>query len=329
MPMPRPSGASSAIRAKIQLPRVPQPISTSSLLDPNTGDGTLTQAETARPTSATCGNCGATTAGAYCPVCGQDTKVEPPTVAEYLHELLDHFVHLDGKLWRTLGPLFFLPGKLPQDYLANKRARYVKPLKFYLSAIALAFAAGKFLGWDLGLKFGGPGFDLSFYLFQQAPPDTAVAQGRVSADTIPWVLEHVNTPGIRHLKALPPEEQLKVTRERGLHYLPYLALGLAPIYAVLLQWVYRDRHRRYGADLVFSFYVHSFFLLIFVIEAKLPLALATALSLWAIIYYVLALKRVYGGTWSGAVGRGALLTILYFLIVLALGLLVSVVMLSL
>jgi Protein of unknown function (DUF3667) len=289
----------------------------------------LTQAETAQAARATCGNCGATTGGAYCPVCGQDTKLEPPTVAEYFHELLDHFAHLDGKLWRTLGALFFLPGKLPQDYLANKRARYVKPLKFYLSAIAIAFAAGKFLGWDLGLKFGGPGFDLSFYLFQQAPPDTGVAQGRVSADTIPWVLEHVDTAGIRHLTALSPEEQLKVTRERGLHYLPYLALGLVPIYVVLLQWMYRDRRRRYGADLVFALYVHSFFLLIFVIEAKLPLALATMLSLWAIVYYVLALKRVYGGTWTGTVGRGALLTILYFLTILIVGLFVTAMMLSL
>src|SRR5262252_4368653 len=110
--------------------------------------GTLRQAETAARGSATCcGNCGATTGSAYCPVCGQDTKREPPTVAEYCHELLDHFVHLDGKLWGTLGPLFFVPGKLPLDYLANKRARYVKPLKLYLTAIALAFAAAQFLGW--------------------------------------------------------------------------------------------------------------------------------------------------------------------------------------
>src|SRR5512145_217879 len=90
-------------------------------LGPAIGDGTLTQAE--QPASATCGNCGATTGAAYCPVCGQDTKLEPPTVAEYLHEVLDQFVHLDGKLWRTLGPLFFLPGRLPEDYLANRRAR--------------------------------------------------------------------------------------------------------------------------------------------------------------------------------------------------------------
>ena len=288
----------------------------------------MTQAETAQPASATCGNCGATTGGAYCPVCGQDTKVEPPTVAEYLRELLEHFVHLDGKLCRTVGTLLFLPGKLPEDYLANKRARYVKPLKLYFSAIAVAFAAVQFLGWDLGLRFGGPHFDLSFYLFQQVPPPTAVAQGRLSADTIPWVLEHVDTPGIRHLKTLPAEEQLKVTRRRGIQYLPYLTLGLVPIYAVLLQLVYRARDRRYGADLIFALYVHSFFLLIFVIEAKLPLALATMLSLWAIVYYALALKRVYGGTWRETVGRGGLLTILYCLTLLAIGLLVTALMLS-
>ena len=89
--------------------------------------------------------------------------------------------------------------------------------------------------------------------------------------------EYVDTPGIRRLKALTPEEQLKVTRERGIHYLPYLALGLVPVYAALLQWVYRPRHRRYGAHLVFGLYTHSFLLLIVVIEAKLPPALATPL----------------------------------------------------
>ena len=224
--------------------------------------------------------------------------------------------------------LFFRPGRLPQDYLANKRARYVKPLKLYLTAIALAFAAVEFLGWDLGLRFGGPGFDLSFYLMQQVPPRTAVAQGRLTADSVPWVLEHVDTAGIRRLKTLSPEEQLNVTRDRGIHYVPYLALGLVPIYAALLQWVYRARHRRYGAHLVFGLYLHSFLLLIFTIEAKLPLALATMLSVWALIYYALALKRVYEGTWGETIGRGALLTMLHLVTILAIGLLGTVVLLS-
>src|SRR5262249_44856622 len=68
-------------------------------------------------------------------------------------------------------------------------------------------------------------------------------------------------------------------------------------YAALLQGVYRTRHWRYGAHLVFALYAHSFLLLIFVIEAKLPIVLATVLSIWAVVYYALSLKRTYGGTW--------------------------------
>lgn len=289
----------------------------------------MTQAETALPGSATCGNCGAATSGAYCPDCGQDTRREPPTIAEYLRELLDHFVQIDGKIWGTLRPLFFQPGQLPNDYLANKRQRHYKPLKLYLAVIALAFAVAQFLGWDLGLRFGGPaGFNLSFYMLQQVPPRTSVVQSRLTADSVPWVLEHVDTPGIQRLNALTPGEQLEVTRARGIQYLPYLTLALVPLYAVLLQWVYRSRRRRYGAHLVFGFYAHSFLLLIFVIEAKLPLALATILSMWAIVYYALSLKRVYGGTWSETIGRGALLTALYFLASFSTGLLATILILS-
>jgi hypothetical protein len=279
--------------------------------------------------SATCGNCGAATSGPYCSGCGQDTRPEPPTVAEYFHELLDHFIHFDGKLWRTLVPLLFVPGKVPHDYLANKRERYVKPLKLYLAAIAFAFAAFQFLGWDLGLRFGGPaGFHLNFDLLPQAPAPTTVAKGRLTADSVPWVLEHVDTPGIRRIKALTPDEQLDVARERGIHYLPYLTLALVPLYAVLLQWVYRSRQLRYAAHLVFGLYGHSFLLLICIIEARLPLALATLLSVWALVYYVLSLKRVYGGTWWETLGRGALLATMCFVVFVGVGLLATVVLLS-
>lgn len=79
--------------------------------------------ETAQPAVAICGNCGSAAHGAYCPEYGQDTKPGPPTVAEYYRELIAHFIHLDGKVLRTLVTLLFLPGKLPRDYLANKRVR--------------------------------------------------------------------------------------------------------------------------------------------------------------------------------------------------------------
>ena len=83
-----------------------------------------------------------------------------------------------------------------------------------------------------------------------------------------------------------------------------------------------------GLHLAFGLYLHSFFVLNSVIEAKLPLALATILSVWAIVYYVLALKRVYGGTWGETIARGTLLATLYFLAILAIGILVTILLLS-
>lgn len=288
----------------------------------------MTRSETTPSVSATCGNCGAATNGAYCPDCGQDTRDEPPTVREYLHELAEHFIQFDGKLAHTLGPLFLLPGKLSRDYLANRRARYIKPLKLYLASIAIAFAAFQFLDWSVGLRFGAGDAKLDFYILQQAPARTVVAPTRMTGDSVTWVLEHINTPGVRRLKALSPEERLKVTRERGIHFLPYLALLLAPIFAVLLRWMYRDRHLRYAAHLVVSLNLHSFLLLLCVAQAKLPLLLASLLSVWAIVYYPLALKRVYGGSWREAIGRGATMTLLYVLTSAAIGLLATVVLLA-
>ena len=144
----------------------------------------MTKAEKTNQSNAICGNCGATAGGAYCPVCGQDTKLGPPTVAEYSHELIAHFIHLDGKILRNLGTLFFVPGKLPNDYLANKRARYVRPLRLYLAMIAIAFTVVQFLRWDLGLRFGGHRFN-----FLHVP---RTAQDRSSADTVPLVLEYID-----------------------------------------------------------------------------------------------------------------------------------------
>jgi hypothetical protein len=67
----------------------------------------------------------------------------------------------------------------------------------------------------------------------------------------------------------------------------------------------------------------------FLIEARLPLVLATIVSSWALVYYALALKRVYLGTWGQTIWRGALLTVLYFVAVLASGLLATAAVLSL
>lgn len=84
----------------------------------------------------------------YCPQCGQDTSPHPPSFREFLHEFVGHYVALEGKLWRTLLKLFFLPGELTREYLRGRKQRYVLPLRLYLTASFLFFLLVKVIGAD-------------------------------------------------------------------------------------------------------------------------------------------------------------------------------------
>ena len=85
-----------------------------------------------------CANCGTPFAGNYCGACGQETKIETPTIRHFLEEMLDQYIAWEGKLGRTLRVLVTRPGQLTLDYIEGRRQRYVRPLKLYLS-VSVAF----------------------------------------------------------------------------------------------------------------------------------------------------------------------------------------------
>ena len=79
-------------------------------------------------TAGPCRNCGAELASLapptdFCPRCGQETAQHRPTLGEFLHEFVGHYVALEGALWRTLGLLLLKPGRLTREYLAGRRRR--------------------------------------------------------------------------------------------------------------------------------------------------------------------------------------------------------------
>jgi len=97
-----------------------------------------------------CRNCGVPAPGHYCSACGQSTKVHVPSLAEFLHEVISHHVALEGTLIASLKRLLLTPGGLTLDYFAGKRARYVAPLRLYLT-----FNVIFFLAVELMQFFGG------------------------------------------------------------------------------------------------------------------------------------------------------------------------------
>ena len=97
-----------------------------------------------------CRNCGAvpvpqTPPPHFCARCGQERTLHPPTLMEFLHEFVGHYVALEGPLWRSLALLVGRPGRLTREYLEGRRRRYVLPLRLYLSASFLFFIVMKLI----------------------------------------------------------------------------------------------------------------------------------------------------------------------------------------
>lgn len=80
-------------------------------------------------TTGHCRNYAVVVSGNFCAACGQETLLHVASAREFLHELIGHYIALEGKLWKTLGLLLLRPGMLTAEYIAGRRARYVQPLR--------------------------------------------------------------------------------------------------------------------------------------------------------------------------------------------------------
>ena len=85
-----------------------------------------------------CLNCAARLTGPYCAACGQRALPPEPRLRELAGEAWDALVDVDGRVPTTLRLLLASPGELTAQYLAGRRARYVGPLRLYLTC-SLAF----------------------------------------------------------------------------------------------------------------------------------------------------------------------------------------------
>jgi Protein of unknown function (DUF3667) len=89
-----------------------------------------------------CGNCGATLMGPYCSNCGQHVHESARSVSALFDDAWHIVTHVDSRFWQTLYILLFKPGKLTKEYFAERRARYLPPVRLYLVLSVLFFAFG-------------------------------------------------------------------------------------------------------------------------------------------------------------------------------------------
>ncbi len=95
-----------------------------------------------------CLNCGTTVSGKYCSNCGQKYQPTKLPLKFFLDDVVETLFTIDNRVFRTIIDLFTKPGKVTQDYIDGKRAKYLPPLRVYLSISVIYFLLAQFIDSD-------------------------------------------------------------------------------------------------------------------------------------------------------------------------------------
>jgi hypothetical protein len=262
-----------------------------------------------------CLNCDAPLTGPYCAQCGQQGRSENPTFREFADEWSTEFFNWDGKLPATLKALLLHPGKLTQDFLAGRRARWLSPLRLYLICSVAYFVSGPLVERVTGYK------------------QKIVAQVTITGDStdralIGDSLTFVSDPGIQ---ANPVFQAIGVGRmwylanhpsvwqDAYAEAIPKTMFVLLPYFALLTMMAWRSSCMRYPAHLAFALHVHSAFMASLIVPTLIEpigvVALSVAASIAVLIYTTwytyAAFQRALGGTGGQVVWRSTIVGLLY------------------
>ena len=284
-----------------------------------------------------CRNCGTQAPLNFCPECGQETALHPPSLVEFLHEFVGHYVALEGTLWRTLWLLVRRPGRLTREYLDGRRRRYVLPLRLYLTASFLFFLALKLVAGSVfhgvDVQVAGRHTTLAEMRAEVAAEDAAAASaasGAGSGSHVRFVLMRPVDCGLAGQRPCGrigaalnaaasnfeehPQEAADHAREHFLHWAPYAIFVLLPAFAGIMQLAYRNRRMTYGEHFVFSLHLHAFWFLAGLVLLALPDAVGDVGQLAVMLYGLWAMRETYGGRWWATVARALVVMALYFIV---------------
>jgi hypothetical protein len=261
-----------------------------------------------------CRNCGAALTGRFCANCGQAADVHMPTTLELLHQALEGITHSDSRLWGTLFLLWFKPGTLTLEFVAGRRARYLPPFRLYLVLSVIFFLLAsispmhvKFVRLDdLRTAARTPS--------QVCPEPSVILFGRDLSSRIQRACVETardNGANLLHL---------------GLATMPKAMFVFLPLIALLNMLLYWRPRRRYAEQLLFFLHLHAFFFsamtLAFLASDAAGarpglgvLSRVAILLLWSMpLYTILAIKRVFAGSWARTLVKTCALFAVYMVV---------------
>jgi hypothetical protein len=268
-----------------------------------------------------CLNCGAVLTGRYCANCSQAADVHVPSAKELLHDALEGITHSDSRLWRSLYLLWFKPGKLTQEFVAGRRAAYLPPFRLYLILSILFF---------LIASVANPS-SVKIVRFDDTTSVTGVSEpecAKVNATEFQVTLFGRDwAPRIKHVCNEIARDNGANLFHVGLATAPKAMFIFLPLIALLHMLMYWRPRYRYAEHLLFFLHLQAFFfsaITLAVLTARAGLAspvlvhvsdIVVPLLLWTLpLYAVLAMRRVFGGSWTRTLVKASALFVVYMVV---------------
>jgi hypothetical protein len=252
---------------------------------------------------------------------------------------------LDDKILRTIKPLLFRPGFLSLEYFADRRMRYVSPLKlyFFLSVITFFLVQQSVesninpndfvqLDEDATKKSASKGIS-----FDMNGKPWHAKTNPVTNSGIPDAANDLINDRLSKLDGvLKSKDAQKQFMHAGLSALPTTLLLMLPFFALLLKLAYLFKNRLYFEHMIVALHNHAFLLLIILILivinqmgvwwgksiAWLNPWVETIMNLLLVllpVYFLVSLKNIYQQSWRKTIFKFLLIGFCYIFI-LAFGL---------
>jgi hypothetical protein len=283
-----------------------------------------------------CPNCGAAAPGNFCSECGQEQISVRLGLRDLAREFLDDHVGWSTKVPRTLWRLL-VPGALTLDFIEGRRARYLSPLRLYLTLSVLFFLV---IALVPGRSVPGRGPTVSFsmrgdtaaLMGSASSEDSASAARRAAradsleADIAAHMPDTTTLAGRTKLRFLrrnttfarmSKQERSRALLEGIVRRMPNVMFVLLPVFALLVHAVMWRRRRYYAEHFVFALHTHAFAFAAFTLAALSPWRNIIPLLLAAgAVYLVAAMRRVYGGSILRTTTKAVLVTGVYLVVLL-------------
>jgi Protein of unknown function (DUF3667) len=282
--------------------------------------------------SARCLNCVAPLSGPFCAQCGQRDIPPYPSVRELAVDAVSEFSGWDGRLLNTVRTLLVRPGLLTREFLEGRRARYISPLRLYLSASLIYFlltatapdirlSSGRSLsGIQVGVSTGAASSTAPQRVATAANDALGRGQPMTEAERQAALKDIARAPKLmqpflRRVVADPNE-----FKHALLETMPKMLFVLLPVFAAIVGLFYRGR--KYPEHLYFAIHLHAFIFiaLSLALLAKfpgwIPLAVTAAVAcvIWIPFYATVAFVRVYGKSIATTLIREIGIAVLYAMV---------------